>query len=144
MSRFDKYDPVDGGFRAPLNFAVLTADVGKIKAVALNTSGKVVLTNGTQTHANCVGVICPNKVMAAGEIIDVMTHGEIVEATLSDGTTGLSAGTFYRAATANDGTIESNASMTADTNYTQLGFTVEATRLVVRVQQVNGGGDLAP
>lgn len=137
-SRFDKYDPLSGGFRAVLGFAVVAADVGNIWAVALNASGQVVKANVTQTHADVVGVICPTKAMASGDTIDVMTAGEIVQATASDGTTALTAGTRYFAAAANDGTIAAIASPTAATNYTRLGQTVEAARLVVRVEHVQG------
>jgi hypothetical protein len=83
MSRFDKYDPVSGGFRAPLNAAILAADVDKIQAVSINTSGKAVIGGAAETAV--MGVICPTRAMAANEVIDVMTHGEIVEATITGG-----------------------------------------------------------
>ena len=78
MSRFDKYDPVSGGFRAPLNAAISSAsDVGKIQGVSINASGKVVI--GATAETGIVGVICPVRLMAVNEVIDVMTHGEIVD-----------------------------------------------------------------
>jgi hypothetical protein len=83
MSRFDKYDPVSGGFRAPLNAAILAADVDKIQAVSINTSGKAVIGGAAETAV--MGVICPTRAMAANEVIDVMTQGEIVEATITGG-----------------------------------------------------------
>lgn len=127
MSRFDKYDPMDGGFRAPLNAAIPSADVGKIIGVSLNGSGKVVY--GGAAAINIKGVICPVTAMNAGDIIDVMTDGEIVDATLNDGTTPLTAGTDY-AATAAAG----NGAITATLASNQyIGHTVEATRLIVRV-----------
>lgn len=77
MARFDKYDPYSGGFRAKLNAAVLTANVGKVYGVSINASGRVVI--GGAATADIVGVICPTQVMAAGDVIDVMTAGEIAE-----------------------------------------------------------------
>ena len=76
MARIDKYDGVSGGFRAPLNAAVAAADIGKVRAVTLNGSGRVVIGG---TLGAMVGVICPGKAFAAGDIIDVMTAGEIVD-----------------------------------------------------------------
>jgi hypothetical protein len=127
LSRFDKYDPVDGGFRAPLNAAVPAADAGKIIGVSLNASGKVVY--GAATAAAIKGVICPVGAMAAGDPVDVMTDGEIVAATLNDGTTALTAGTDYFAtATAANGAITATA-----TSNQYIGHTVEPDRLIVRV-----------
>jgi len=139
-SRIDKYNPTSGGFRAPLGFNVAAGDVGNVWAVSLNASGQVVKANATagQTHADVVGVIVPSKVMSSGDIIDVMTDGEIVMVTASDGTTPLVAGTKYYAAAANDGTIANIAAPTAGTNYTLLGRTIEATRLVMRTEHVQG------
>ena len=126
MSRFDKYSPVDGGFRAPLNAAVPSGDVGKIIGVSLNGTGKVVY--GAAAAVGIKGVICPVKAMNAGDPIDVMTDGEIVMATLNNGS-ALTAGTDYYA-TASAG----NGDITATTTSNQyIGHTVEATRLIVRV-----------
>lgn len=112
MSRFDKYDPVSGGFRAPLSVAIAAADVGVIKGVSLNTSGQVVIGGATNTQR---GVICPSNVMSVGDIIDVMTDGEIVDVP------GLVAGTAYGSQA--DGDIAAG---------TGVGWTVQAWRLVVR------------
>jgi hypothetical protein len=127
VSRFDKYSPVDGGFRAPLNAAIPAGDIGKIIGVSLNGTGKVVY--GGATAVSIKGVICPTRAMAAGEPIDVMTDGEITMATFSDLVTPLLAGTdYYATATALSGVL------TATTTSNQyVGHTVEATRLVVRV-----------
>lgn len=131
MSRIDKYEPYGGGFRAPLNAAITTTDVGKVQAVALNASGRVVI--GTAA-LGIVGVICPVKPMAAGDQIDVMTNGEIVEFTLTGGGAA-AAGTVYYA----DGAGATTATVPgAGINGARLGQTVEATRLVVRVQHVQG------
>lgn len=127
VSRIDKYEPMGGGFRAPLNAAIPLADVGKIIGVSLNGSGKVVY--GAAAAAGIKGVINPVHAMGAGEIIDVMTDGEIVECTLNDGTTALTAGTdYYATATAGTGGITATA-----TSNQYIGHTVENDRLIVRV-----------
>lgn len=126
MSRIDKYEPMGGGFRAPLNAAIAGTDVGKIIGVSLNGSGKVVY--GAAAAIGIKGVICPNKAMAAGDIIDVMTDGELVDATLNNGS-ALTAGTDYYA-TATAGTGDITATLTSNQ---YIGHTVEATRLIVRV-----------
>jgi len=118
VARFDKYDPISGGFRAPLNFDVASGDVGKIIGVGLNANGRIVKGAG---NTGVRGVICPTQPMAAGDIIDTMTSGEIVDVT------GLAAGTVYYTAAA-DGAVS-----TTNTG-THVGHTVEAERLVVRVR----------
>lgn len=123
MSRFDKYDPVSGGFRAPLDAAISSSDVGKIFAVALNNTGEVIRT-GIATSM-IVGVIVPHKAFAAGDVIDVMTAGEIVEATETAGTAFTAGTPVYGHA---DGTVNDTA-----TSGKLVGFTVELDRVVVRL-----------
>lgn len=122
MSRYDKYDPKDGGFRAALNAAMVTADVGVMYAVGLNGSGRVVKGAGA---TGILGVLIVNQPMAAGEIVDVMTDGEIADFTLANGSAA-AAGTRYFGVAA-DGTFS-----TTNTG-TRLGWTVEAGRFVARV-----------
>jgi len=122
VSRYDKYDPKDGGFRAPLNAAMVTADVGVMYAVGLNTSGRVVKGAG---NTGILAVLVVNQPMAAGEIVDCMTDGEIVEFTLANGSAA-AAGTRYYGVAA-DGTFS-----TTNTG-TRLGWTVEAGRFIARV-----------
>jgi hypothetical protein len=122
VSRFDKYDPFDGGFRAKLNAAIVAANAGKIYAVSINTSGRVVI-GGTAT-TDLKGLICATEAMAAGDAIDVMTDGEIGDATTT-GAVAFTAGATVYAHT--DGTVDATA-----TAGKAVGFTVEATRLVVR------------
>jgi len=73
-----------GGFRAPLLAAITSTDVGKIQAVSINTSGQVVIGGAAETAV--IGIIIAVRPMAAAEPIDVMTDGEIVEATKTGGT----------------------------------------------------------
>ncbi len=79
FGRYDKYDGFVGGFRAPLNAAMSTTsnDVGKVQAVGVNASGKVIV--GSAAVTGIVGLVCPTKVMAAGDVIDVMVRGEIMD-----------------------------------------------------------------
>lgn len=130
MSRYDKYDPVAGGFRAPLAAAytglVANLEFGKVIAVSLNASGQVVI--GTAGASGFVGLTIIPEAKAAGQIVDVMTAGEIVEFALNDGTAAAS-GTVYFAAA--DGTVTTVAPATG-VNKGRLGWTIEATRLVVR------------
>lgn len=122
MPRFDKYGPKTGGFRAKLAVALTSSDVGKVWAVGLDTNGAVVKGAG---NTGIRGVICAVRAMAIGEPIDVMTDGEIGEFTLQNGSAA-TAGTVYYGVAA-DGTFN-----TTNTG-TRLGFTAEASRLVVRV-----------
>lgn len=114
--RIDKYDPVDGGFRAPLH-AAYTGAAAAI-GVGINSSGRVVAGAG---QTGIVGVVCIPFDKAAGDIVDVMTDGELVEA-------GLAAGTAYYAH-ATTGVISTTASLY------RVGHTVEAGRLVVRINR---------
>jgi hypothetical protein len=122
VSRFDKYDPVSGGFRGRLAAAIVLADVGKIQAVSINTSGKVVIGGPAETAV--MGVIIADRPMAVNEAIDVMTHGEIVEATMTVGT-AFTAGAIVYAHAA--GTVDVTA--TAGKIIAKM---VELNRMVVR------------
>lgn len=123
MARYDKYNPISGGFRAPLAAAWAASEIGKPYAVGLNASGQVVKGAG---NTGIEGVLILTRAFAAGDIVDVMTSGEIVEATLSDGTTAIAAGVEVYGVPAS-GLL----SVTATANK-KMGFTVEASRIVVR------------
>lgn len=128
MSRYDKYEPRAGGFRAALNAAIAAADVGKLYAVAINGSNRVIRT-GIGSTADIVGVICAVRPMNAGDIVDVMTNGEVVEATETAGTAFGNGAKVYGHT---DGTVDDTA-----TTSKYLGQVVEATgtthRVVIRV-----------
>jgi hypothetical protein len=123
VSRFDKYDPFSGGFRARLNAAIESAAVGVIQAVSINSSGRVVV--GGATLDLIRGVICPVATMAAGDVIDVMTAGEIADATNTAGSAFTAGDVAYAHA---DGSV--NATATAGLAIAQL---IELDRAVVRV-----------
>lgn len=122
MARFDKYDGKTGGFRAPLAAAIAIADVGKVFAVSIDSSGRAAIGGAAQTAIS--GLICAVRPMEAGEPIDVMTRGEIEEVTETAGTAlTLGLPVFAHA----DGTIDDTS-----TNGVAVGITVtRATRLVV-------------
>jgi hypothetical protein len=136
--KYDKYEPLAGGFRAPLAADLVFDGTGHFgpRAMSLNANGRAVV--GTAGQSGFVGVCVKNVPMTpnlgniagqvnagvaiggkAGDIVDIMTNGEIV------GLTGLVAGTKYYAKA--DGTLSA-----VDTDGPQVGWTVEATRLVVR------------
>lgn len=123
MARIDKFDPYIGNFRAPLAAAITLAstNVEKILPVGLDTSGRVVIGAG---NTKIVGVLVVTEPKNAGDIVDVMTDGELVECT------GLTAGTVYYSSTA--GVVNTTATGT------YLGYTIEATRMIVKVNRANG------
>jgi hypothetical protein len=126
LSRYDKYDPFDGGFRAKLNAAIVASDAGKIRAVSINGSGRVVIGGGATTDIK--GLICPTEAMPAGAAIDVMTDGEIGDVTTTGGVAIAAGATLYAHT---DGTVDA-----VSTSGKAVGFTVEATRAVIRCNPV--------
>ena len=120
MARYDKYEPLTGGFRAPLAADWLAADLNEVFAVGLNANGEVVKGSG---NTGVIGVLVLTKVLAAGKVVDVMQDGEIVEMDVNHA--GIIAGTRYYGSAA-------GALTTVNTDV-PLGWTVEATRLVVRM-----------
>lgn len=132
MARFDKYNPVSGGFRARLGFAPVASEVGDVIAVNLNGSGQVIK---AVAAADAEGVIVLSSLLNQGDVVDVMTHGEIVDIGASDNVTGAAAGaTAYAGATGAVGVTAPGAGV----NSTRIGRFVEAWRLIVRVQKVQG------
>lgn len=139
ISRIDKYGPKTGGFRAPLNAAwnatsgpAGVTDLNRVIVVALNGSGKVIK---AASAAVAVGIVIVTRPMAANEIVDVMTAGEVVELDLNDiqGATTPTAGTkYYFDATASR--LAATAPGVGAIGY-YVGTTVEAGRLVVRAIQ---------
>ncbi|NPC97889.1 hypothetical protein [Nocardioides sp. zg-DK7169] len=115
-ARYDKYDPKSGGFRAKLDAALTGENVGVPLGVGLNANGRVVVGAG---NSGVRGVLVVDHPMDAGDPVDVMTSGEVVD--VED----LTAGTAYSAA--------ADGSLGTEETDTPVGFTAEATRLVVRV-----------
>lgn len=128
-ARYDKVDPISGGFRAALAADWAKADEGIPFGVSLDANGRVV--KGTAGQSGLVGILVVDRTASAtikhklaGDIVDVMTAGEIVDVD----SPVLAAGTKYRVAAA--GTIS-----VVGTDRS-VGHTVEATRLIVRVTGV--------
>lgn len=125
MARYDKYEPLAGGFRAALADDWV-ADDGEIVGVGLDVDGHVV--PGASNSGVCgVVILVGADSKKAGRVVDVMTDGEILEVDVD----GLGAGTAVFV-TDGDGTL-------ADSGDTLIGFTVEADRLVVRAAQTGTG-----
>lgn len=130
MARYDKYNPMVGNFRAPLLADWLDANLNTVVAVSLDASGKVVV--GTAGQSGFAGVVVLNKKRLAGDVVDVMRHGEIVEFDRStNNNTAFAAavaGQVYYANAA--GPVETAAPAVA-ANKGRVGHTVEAGRLIV-------------
>jgi len=119
MARIDKILPGDGAFRAPLaaDWTGQAAPVG----VGLDVNGRV--TVGVSVAAvGIVGVLCKPDNAKAGDVVDIMKDGELVEFAGA-------AGTAYTANTTTG--VISNAAVSA--TQIKVGFTIEATRLIVGV-----------
>lgn len=138
MARYDKYDPINGGFRAPiaadLTLAAFTAlQTGNPVGCTLNSSGLVVVGGPASPlgDGDICGLLVITRTMRAGQIVDLMTDGEIVEMA------GQVAGdTVWIANTT--GLLDSTPPVLGS-NKVRAGRVVEATRLIVRLQTVQGG-----
>lgn len=128
MARIDKYNPYGGGFRAPLAADWVVGDLGKPYAVGLNSSGQVVKGAG---QTGVAGVLVLTKAYKAGTIVDVMTDGEIIEFAPTATTPGTGFGVAGTAYFANTGT--GAISSTGGTGTHKVGFTAEASRIIVHV-----------
>jgi hypothetical protein len=117
VARIDKI-PQGSSFRAKLAVAWPASDKGKVYAVGLNASGKVVKGAGA---TGILGVYCTSGARDADEVVDVIKDGgELADFRfLNDGTTATIAGTKYYGVPA-DGSITATAS-----GNTLIGFTVE-------------------
>lgn len=140
MARYDKYDPISGGFRAQLaaDFVPGSSNVnfGKIYAVGLNSSGLVVLGVGTTGY---IGLMILTSMRYAGDVVDIMTHGEITDINLVTPFDNFAAAavaglTYYADVAGGVGGLTATA-----TANKKVGYTVEAKRLIVRM----GGSGLA-
>lgn len=125
----DKYDPKDGGFRAPMGFATVNTDLRKAWGVGLDANGRIVKGAGN-TGIKGVLVLTSNK--AVGDIADVMTDGDMVEFPGVAGTNYFAQGTDGELV-AGTGALTNTAPVAA--NSVKVGHTVEATRLNVRVNR---------
>lgn len=132
MSRYDKYEPYSGGTRALLAEDFTDSkEFGKAIGVGLNAAGLVVKGAGT---SGIVGILVYNEKAYAGDVVDIMTDGDIVdfkEYNAADSVeTDSTPGTKYY--------IQDDGSVNKTNTGKYAGVTVEgkngAHRLVVRVQ----------
>ena len=122
LARYDKYEPHGGGFRARLAADWVAAD-GTPVAVGIDVNGRVVPGAGTSGIVGVVVLVADSK--KAGDVVDVMTNGEIVEVG-DTGFTGRAAGIAVY------GVPGTGALTNVATANRKIGHMVEATRLVVR------------
>jgi hypothetical protein len=136
MARIDKSDPMTSTFRVDVAADFLDANIGKLFAWGLDSSGKAVIGAGA---SGIVGVWVvndkPGRVGPLREVprIDMMRAGCVTDFGPTTGTPGVNfgvAGTKYYAHA--DGTIDATA-----TSGVYVGTTVEPDRLEVNV---NSGG----
>ena len=123
MARYEKVEPLGGSFRAQLAADWAAAD-GVPIGVGLDTTGKVVPGAGNTGILGVVVLVGIQK--KAGDIVDVMTDGEIVELGKETAEVDVAAGTVVY------GVAATGALTTTATGNVRLGHTVEASRLVVR------------
>lgn len=120
MARVDKTHSAVGVVRAVLAADIATGSFDRVIGVGLDASGKAVVGAG---NSGVVGVILPDPTAyKAGDPIDIFVLADIVELTAP----ALAAGSKVYA----DNTT--GVVSTTATGATQIGFTVDATRLLVR------------
>lgn len=140
MPRYDKYDPYNGGTRARLAADWPRADAiaGVPYGVGLNASGLVVKGEGV-TGIIGVLILTQNEANAgikwtAGDVVDVMDLGDIVEWATTAGVAGVAASHYWANATTGAIVVGTGAGgRTAPSGGVLIGNTVEAGRLVCRV-----------
>ena len=144
MARYDKYDGCSGGFRAllaadfdpgaagPVTDPLNKANFNKVFAAVLNASGQLVAP-AAFTTAPCVGVfILSGPLHQAGDAVDIMTNGEIVN---------FDDGKYAGVVAAQDWYVDKTSGLLTHTapaagvNAFYVGTTVEAGRLVVRYRR---------
>lgn len=141
MSRYDKYNPVSGGFRAKLAAAwtatsgpASVTDLNRILVVGLNGSGQIVK---AASVAAASGILIVHAVAAAaGDVHDVMTHGEVVEIGAADMQSGVAPTAGQKLYYDSTASRLTSTAPGAGVNGFYVGQVVEVGRLVVRCQAV--------
>jgi len=129
VSRYDKYEPKAGGYRATLAADWPDDKVEHAVGVGHDAAGRLVIGAGV---TGVRGVVVLTKARKAGEVVDVMTSGEIVEFGPSDAGSdagidlGVAATKYYAATNG-----EITATSAAGKFY--VGHTTRGDRLIVRV-----------
>lgn len=131
MSRYDKYEPFANGYRAPLAAAMDGTSANQLKhrlyGVGHDTNGNLVVGAGV---TGIKGVFINHRgILQTGEVVDAMTSGEVVNFGEEAGGPAANAGANWYSDAA--GVISNTATGV------YVGHTVEATRLIVRVNSAN-------
>jgi hypothetical protein len=136
MARYDKYDPINGGFRAAIYQDFPDANLGKLYGVGLNSTGQLVLGAG---QSGVIGVLVvtqkPGRVGPLKEVpvVDVMRSGCITDFGPTSGVPGVN---FGVAGTPYFSDVYGNISSTGGVGSVYVGTTVEPDRLEVNVMPV--------
>lgn len=125
MARYDKYEPKAGGFRARLAADLAAANVNVPLGVGLDVNGRVVIGAG---NSGIVGVLVLTRALRAGDVVDVMTDGELVEFG------GVAGSRYYARRDTGVLTTAADTGGAAPVPNDRVGQTVEGDRLVVRVR----------
>lgn len=137
MARFDKYGPLTGGFRGKLKVALPVAtplDKERIFGVSIEAATGLVVLGGVV--GNVRGIINVRESKNAGDPVDVMTQGEIINAFfLNDGVTATVLGTPYYIDAAT-GAITAAAAAGANKHIgVRLADSPDKGRMIIRVSQ---------
>lgn len=95
--------------------------------VTLDVNGRVLIGEPTEANTPIVGVLILAEFKLDADVVDIMTHGEIVDL-------GGTAGSVYYVRH-DDGTLTTNSDPAGDGSIatTKVGWSVEADRLIVRM-----------
>jgi len=121
-ARVDKTESSVGVVRGTLNIDIPQAEWNKMRAVGVNSTGKIVLGAG-QSGIRGIAIVDRTN-YRAGRRVDIFKLGEII----LDGADLLVAGTAYTANTTT-GVISSAA---ASASQIAIGYTIEADRFVIQ------------
>lgn len=124
MARYDKYDSQVSGARAQI--AADMVDVTKLNrawGVGLDVNGRLVFGAGA---SGVVGILVLTRHVYAGDIVDYMDLGEVVEFDPTTAGTKAPAATVYYAAAA-------DGAMSTTNTGKRVGVTIEAGRLRVHM-----------
>jgi len=132
MARYDKYEPLGGGFRARLAASRNVNTDGIPYGVGLDSNGRVVVGAGQSGVLGVMILVSGKQKLEgylAGETVDVQTDGEIVD---MEGDLSLDAGKPVYA--------DNTTGLLSHTKAggTLVGHTVEDTRIVVRMDNSRG------
>lgn len=130
-ARIDKTESAIGIQRGRLNADQAKTTAGNGVGVGINTSGRIVAGAG---NTGIIGVVVLTKDKKAGDVVDILSLGELI------GATELTAGTVITANTTS-GALSTTA---ASATQVPIGYTIEADRIVVKAGQRQFDADTLP